>query len=157
MHLPGCTGCYPPVWFFYFRVLSSLVTVLTGYCWLLLHIIAYCYILLPDVIVSCGLVMTDGFWFWVFLFVRGRHVLQSGLVAGTMSGFQAGWEIYKGRQEGPQLPKWSWGFRGSEWIKGSFCQFFLEKTLEHIYLDAQGVTPLFDTFTLGFWHVLSLF
>ena len=36
---------------------------------------------------------------------------------------------------------------GSEVV---FLNFVLEKTLECIYLDAQGVTPLFDTFTLGF-------
>ena len=40
---------------------------------------------------------------------------------------------------------------GLEMIRGSFCQFFLlKKTWECIYLDSQGVTLLFDTFTLGF-------
>ena len=48
----------------------------------------------------------------------------------------------KVRREGPQLPKWSWGFRGS------FCHFLVEKTLECIYLYSQGVTPLFDTYIL---------
>ena len=43
---------------------------------------------------------------------------------------------------------------GSEVV---FANFVLEKTLECIYLDAQGVTPLFDTFTLGFCQVWSLF
>ena len=38
-----------------------------------------------------------------------------------------------------------------------FANFVLEKTLECIYLDAQSVTPLFDTFTLGFCQVWSLF
>ena len=38
-----------------------------------------------------------------------------------------------------------------------FLTFLVEKTWECIYLDSQGVTPLFDTFTLGLCHVLSLF
>ena len=128
MYFPGFIGCYPPLWYFYFGFLSCFVTVLTGYIRILLIIIAYhciyCCLMLWWVTALWWLTASDVGCFCLFV-VDMIH--QYWLVVGMMSGFQAGRESCTAREEGLQLPKWSWGFRGSEWIRGGFDQFLVEK------------------------------
>ena len=99
----------------------------------------------------------------MFVVFCGRH--DPSIHVGGWNEAEASKPEAPPAEKAAQPEKKAWSFRSGHGASGDqnglevvFCQFFLlKKTWECIYLDSQGVTPLFDTFTLGFCHVLSLF
>ena len=127
------------------RRLKNQTTRLPIFICLILLLLGFCHCsnkVLLTILPKIHQVASDFYCFWLFLVDMIRQYVLVDAMRPKLQSRSLSSRESKVRREGPQLPKWSWGFRGS------FCHFLVEKTLECIYLYSQGVTPLFDTYIL---------
>ena len=127
------------------RRLKNQTTRLPIFICLILLLLGFCHCsnkVLLTILPKIHQVASDFYCFWLFLVDMIRQYVLVVAMRPKLQSRSLSSRESKVRREGPQLPKWSWGFRGS------FCHFLVEKTLECIYLYSQGVTPLFDTYIL---------